>query len=513
MNLLLMRRGAGTIVVSQSITLLADDATVSVTQSSSVNIVLTLSRTNFTGSVLLAVSGLPSGVTGSFSDSTLTGAETTSTLTLTASGSAGVVTGDAFTITASGSGVSDATVAGTVDVVAGSVPSPSGTVWLDTRSGGGQDLQAASTLTGWVTSVKSSSGNSAATNLFNGSARYTDAQPTDYSTLGITPFFLSTNVDGTGTNALGINVVGYGDKTSTSYTKSTTQQAENLRLLYYIPDVGGSKPTEMYLQWKFWWGRSSTGGGFDDGVLVGGIDRSSQVGRFAMVNEEITQNNSAMKQYLCTRAPSGQACGRDDFIVAGSTTTATTGSGTVDLTTGSGNTGTATFSTSQSGVLSVGSLLRIDPEWTLYKVTAGSGTSWSIATHYDPNGTVEAVTGKSFTVLTQRNDPFQVNSNNSNCAASGLSGFPASPGTFQFDADIKTLTNQVNTLTWYHKAGSTISGADNIYRVWLNGTLIGESTTMDHGNMGFWAFELPCVIEKPRWTQTMYYWDIVGWTP
>jgi hypothetical protein len=231
------------------------------------------------------------------------------------------------------------------------------------------------------------------------------------------------------------------------------------------------------------------------GVLAGGVDRSSQVGRFALVNEEITQNNSAMKQYLCTRSPSGQACGRDDFIIAGSTTTETAGTGTVDLTAGSGNTGTATFSTSQS--LTVGHLLRINPEWTLYKITGGSGTSWSIATHYDPNGAVEAVSGKSFSIMTQRNDPFQVNSNNSGCAASGLSGFPTNPDLFQFDADIKTMTNQVNTLTWYHKAGSTISSADNIYRVWLNGTLIGEDTTMDHGNMGFYAFELPCVIEKP----------------
>ncbi|UOF79623.1 hypothetical protein [Caudoviricetes sp.] len=509
MSLLLFGRARAAGTPAAAITLSADDATVTVAAGSTVDITLTLGRTAYAGSVSLSVSGLPSDVTSAFSDATLTGSESASVLTLTVDSAAAPVTADAFTITATGTGVS-ATVDGTCTVTTGE-PTPSGTVWLDTRSGGGEDLQAASTLTGWVTSVKSSSGNSAATNLFNGSARYTDSQPTDYSTLGITPFFLSTDVDGTGTNALGINVVGYGDKTSTSYTKSTTQQAENLRLLYYIPDVGGSKPTEMYLQWKFWWGRSSTGGGFDDGVLVGGIDRSSQVGRFAMVNEEITQNNSAMKQYLCTRAPSGQACGRDDFIVAGSTTTATTGSGTVDLTTGSGNTGTATFSTSQS--FTVGHLLRINPEWTLYKITGGSGTSWSIETHYDPNGAVEAVSGKAFTIMTPRNDPFQINSNNSNCAASGLSGFPTSPGTFQFDADIKTLTNQVNTITWYHKAGSTISSGDNIYRVWLNGTLIGESTTMDHGNMGFWAFELPCVIEKPRWTQTMYYWDIVGWTP
>lgn len=101
-----------------SISLAADDATVSVTQASTVDIGLTVTRSHWTGTVSLAVSGLPSGVTGSFSDSTLTGAETTSTLTLTASGSASVVTGDAFTITATGSGVSDA-VDGTVDVVAG----------------------------------------------------------------------------------------------------------------------------------------------------------------------------------------------------------------------------------------------------------------------------------------------------------------------------------------------------------------------------------------------------------
>jgi len=117
-RVLRLTRGRTTPAISLS----ADDATITVADGgSSVAINLTLSRANFTGSVSLAVSGLPSGVTGSFSDSTLTGAETSSVLTISASGAL-AVTDDAFTITASASGVSDSVVNGTVTVTASYTP-------------------------------------------------------------------------------------------------------------------------------------------------------------------------------------------------------------------------------------------------------------------------------------------------------------------------------------------------------------------------------------------------------
>jgi hypothetical protein len=74
---------------------------------------------SFSGTVSLTVSGLPSGVTGAFSPSTLSGSTLSSTLTLTASG-ASLVSNDAFTITASASGVSDATVNATISVATAS---------------------------------------------------------------------------------------------------------------------------------------------------------------------------------------------------------------------------------------------------------------------------------------------------------------------------------------------------------------------------------------------------------
>lgn len=109
-----------------SITLAADDATVSGAQGTTVDINLTVTRNNgFTGTVSLAVTGLPSGVSGAFSDSSLSSGETTSTLTLTIDIAAGLVTADVFVITASASGVSDSTVNGTVTVTAsGSMGDP-----------------------------------------------------------------------------------------------------------------------------------------------------------------------------------------------------------------------------------------------------------------------------------------------------------------------------------------------------------------------------------------------------
>lgn len=100
----------GSIAVSASTTV------VSVARSMNIPITYTLSRTNYTDTVTPAVTGLPSGVTGAWSDTSLSGAETTTVLTLSASGGAGLVTDDPFVVTFSGSGVADVTINSTVTV-------------------------------------------------------------------------------------------------------------------------------------------------------------------------------------------------------------------------------------------------------------------------------------------------------------------------------------------------------------------------------------------------------------
>jgi hypothetical protein len=100
-----------------SISISADNHTVSVVQGSTVTITYTLTRNGgYTGTVTPSVGSLPSGVSGSWSDSSLTSGETTTVLTLTATGGATVVGATSFTVTFSGSGVSDATDTGTVAV-------------------------------------------------------------------------------------------------------------------------------------------------------------------------------------------------------------------------------------------------------------------------------------------------------------------------------------------------------------------------------------------------------------
>jgi len=100
-----------------SISVSANVTAVNVARGLTTPITYTLSRTNYTGTVMPAVTGLPAGVTGTWSDSSLTGADTTTVLTLTAAADAGLVTDDAFVVTFSGTGVTDATVNSTVTVV------------------------------------------------------------------------------------------------------------------------------------------------------------------------------------------------------------------------------------------------------------------------------------------------------------------------------------------------------------------------------------------------------------
>jgi hypothetical protein len=108
-----------------SITLDVAPTSGSVTQGSTTDYTATLARTNYTDTVTLVTTGLPTGVTASYPNGdTFTGAQTTRTLRLTAAGNAPVVTNDSFTVTASGSGVTDATDTATITVVAASTDWP-----------------------------------------------------------------------------------------------------------------------------------------------------------------------------------------------------------------------------------------------------------------------------------------------------------------------------------------------------------------------------------------------------
>lgn len=111
-------RAFGGRIASPAISISPNDDTVSVLPTGTVDIIYTLTRIGgYTGTVTPAVTGLPTGVTGAWSDASLSGADTTTTLTLTATAAA-EVTADAFTVTFSGSGVSDAVDVGAVTVAA-----------------------------------------------------------------------------------------------------------------------------------------------------------------------------------------------------------------------------------------------------------------------------------------------------------------------------------------------------------------------------------------------------------
>jgi hypothetical protein len=104
--------------VTYSIGISASSSNPQVIQGSTTQITYTLTRySGYSGTVNISVSGLPSGVTGAFSNSTLTGATLTTVLTLTADPAATLITDKVYSVTASGSGVSDAVIGDLLDVI------------------------------------------------------------------------------------------------------------------------------------------------------------------------------------------------------------------------------------------------------------------------------------------------------------------------------------------------------------------------------------------------------------
>lgn len=116
--------------VEPSLTITADDATVSIPQGGTAIITVTVTPVAYNGFVAGSVTGLPSGVTGVFSNFTAPNSETlVGTLTLSATVSATPVTDDAISISVTGGTLTSNTLAGTVTVTA--VVAESITVTLD----------------------------------------------------------------------------------------------------------------------------------------------------------------------------------------------------------------------------------------------------------------------------------------------------------------------------------------------------------------------------------------------
>lgn len=508
-----------------------DNPIVVIVQASNASVAVHCNRIGgYTGDVTPSVSGLPSGVSGAYVPSVMVYPVADAVLNLTATGGATPVADDPATIAMDGAGVLQATAPLLVTVQAAPVadPVPSGEIWLDTRAGGAHDIQAQSTFAAARLKVcdacRDSNGGPGGVGQGdcdflgngngNGTSRGSLSPASGTGTFGIN---FTTNFDGAGTRAFRLDYKGYGN----SGVKSTAQSNATGTIAPYVKYVAatGTFPREIYVQWKSWMGRTPTGGGYDDTVQTGGVDRSSQIGRFAVVNEEITQNNASRKWLLLDRAGvGGGACGRYDYIWAGQPTTETAGVGTVTVTPTSGNAATAVFSTSQSNL--VGKLLRINPEWEIYEVMSGSGTTWTLNTRLDPYGTIPAWSAKGFSIMTKRDAPHRVNGNVSLDTAGAVycgaqTGMPQNAVAFNQTGafDIEEAINQVNTYTAYAKCSSSMSAADGIVRVWMNGQLISERTNVNYGDYAIYHFQMGAQFEKPRWNQTEYWWDIVSWYP
>jgi hypothetical protein len=100
-----------------AISLALSASTVTVTQGQSNTITVTIGRTNFTGAVTLAATGLPSGISASFNPETVPNGTTTSALTLSAAGTAATTTAT-ITVTASASGLTSQTATTALTVAA-----------------------------------------------------------------------------------------------------------------------------------------------------------------------------------------------------------------------------------------------------------------------------------------------------------------------------------------------------------------------------------------------------------
>ena len=128
----------GTAPPTQTISVATSTSTVSAARGASATVPITVTRGGgYTGTVALSATGLPSGVTASFSPASLAGSATTSTLTLNVDNTAAGGT-STITINASGTGVTSQTTSVTL-----TIPSPA--ITLATGSSTGTIVQGATT--------------------------------------------------------------------------------------------------------------------------------------------------------------------------------------------------------------------------------------------------------------------------------------------------------------------------------------------------------------------------------
>jgi len=204
-------------------------------------------------------------------------------------------------------------------------PTPSGTILIDTRSGGNANIQTSTTFAQARTALYS------ACRDINGSGGYCEfvggyagssgnvngSLPNDAG-LGGLGWNFTTNVDGANTRAFRVDRRGWADA-GPSYTPTVGDN--NMSIVPYIPLVSGAAPTELYIQWKHRMGRTATGGGYNDTLQAGGVDRSSVIDRFAIVNEDHVPSNASRKYLLINRPSGSSPNGRIDMIWAGDWTT------------------------------------------------------------------------------------------------------------------------------------------------------------------------------------------------
>lgn len=98
-----------TATVTPAISISADKSSTTAQQGQTDSFNVTLARTNYTGDVTIAVSGLPTGASATISPNPLTGATLVAGVVITNTAGASTVTNDAYTVGATGSGVSAAT--------------------------------------------------------------------------------------------------------------------------------------------------------------------------------------------------------------------------------------------------------------------------------------------------------------------------------------------------------------------------------------------------------------------
>ena len=198
-----------------SIAVSAGSPTLSVVQTATGTSAITVARTNFTGDVALTAENLPTGVTATFTPSSLTVGGTTSSLALAASATA-AAGASTVTVRARGTGVSDATTSIALTVTVGATGSVSIAVNPTTASiTAGQSAQTVATITragGFTGGVNLTVTGTAASGM---TTTFSSANPVTANTVNLTVETLTSLAPGPYTLTVRANVAGLTEATAT----------------------------------------------------------------------------------------------------------------------------------------------------------------------------------------------------------------------------------------------------------------------------------------------------------